>query len=122
MKRTELRIGNFVNTLDGILKVDGIGEYVLIEKYAYSFSDIKPIPLTEEILLKCGFVYTDEENEYMSLIVGFNSKLISSDKSANFNSVWLHKEIPYTLMEFKYLHQLQNLYFTLTNQELQINL
>lgn len=112
MKSTELRIGNYVNTLDGILKVDGIGDYVLIEKYAYSFSDIKPIPLTEEILLKCGFV--KGLNEYN--IMRFNIF-----KPVDYVG-YLFCEGNLVLREIKYLHTLQNLYFALTNQELQINL
>lgn len=114
MKRTELRIGNFVNTLDGILKADGIGEYVLIEKYAHSFSDIKPIPLTEEILLKCGFVKLGNEFHFWEASV-FNIE--------NINGIWHICYIDVVLStHVKYLHQLQNFYHSIMDKELQIKL
>jgi hypothetical protein len=110
MTANELRIGNLV--LDGknrIVEVDSITELgINIEHDSLTlffepfnpFGDednndvIKPIPLTEEWLLKFGFecVYT-------------------LDRS------FQHLDCEYDL---EYVHQLQNLYFALTGEELTI--
>lgn len=89
-----------------------------------------PIPLTEEILLKCGF--EKEPMAYRKSIdyFGGGKKLtfsgdylyiVDSEKQntipTDIITLW-NKDI---CKEF-YLHQLQNLYFALTGQELEINL
>ena len=90
---------------------------------------IKPIPLTEEILLKCGFV--DESNGYRATGHSVSWKLTINESciitlydGESYNSdanSWGYK-IPYYPNVCFYLHQLQNLYFALTNEELIINL
>lgn len=102
---SELRIGNWVTAPAFVepFKVD------LLTFHQADF--IEPIPLTPEILEKCGFVHT----------VGNNYETI------NFR-VWLESTGTYIFFERKirlrldYLHQLQNLYYALTNTELKINL
>ncbi len=93
-----------------------------------------PIPLTEEILLKCGF----EKNECVS---NFNDTFSIVSKSNSRRAVGLHqpKQFENTsiyfvmfredvgidfsdLNEIEYLHELQNLYFALTGDELDIQL
>lgn len=83
-----------------------------------------PIPLTEEILLKCGFekrkennFYIDEEKYHTISILKVNNQYMPSIKSN-------HHEVGqmFSLYGIQYLHQLQNLYFALTNKELEVNL
>jgi hypothetical protein len=73
---------------------------------------MRPIPLTEDILLKCGFECYEfdngEPNQYR-----FKNRLIVIRKG---NFVDYGCDVIITS-----LHQLQNLYFALTGQELQIN-
>lgn len=69
---------------------------------------IKPIPLTEEILLKCGYKLV-RENHYG--VLGHLIWNIENRFYCDKNGV-----------QIKYVHQLQNLYFALTNEELIINL
>jgi len=87
----------------------------------------KPVPLTEEILLKCPQFrneYCDknsgDESYYFEARIN-NDKyhdlaLLSGDKNGYFD-VYL---FPYENQRVKYLHQLQNLYFTLTGEELEV--
>lgn len=128
MNAKELRIGNLINYLGEPTVVASISQSEEKEELSYistqksgintNFS-YRPISLSEEWLLKFGFDYTDDgENEYMSLIRGHHTKIISSDYSVKFSKVWLHTEIPYTKREYLYVHQLQNLYFELTGEEL----
>ena len=65
------------------------------------------IALTEEILLKCGFKKAFEGGTLLYL--------------NNFNVSRLDY-IYWSNVKLTYLNQLQNLYFALTNEELQINL
>jgi len=90
------------------------------------------VPLTEEILLKCGFkrntyqhfefgeyvyfTYEIDCNYELSINIGKGVKRLSID----FFDGDKNSTVP--INNIKYLHQLQNLYFALTNQELQINL
>ena len=85
--------------------VDGI----IINYYS---DEIKTIPLTEELLLKFGFelFYLDTPHQY-----GYqkNSMEVVCDKSKGLNEISVI-DSPH----IKYVHQLQNLYFALTGEEL----
>ena len=126
MKIQELRIGNKVSFKDTVVEIAGVSGI------AYSFGaidvtifrggktemhDLKtlsPIPLTEEILLKCGF----DENMVLSTIegeiryYGDGDINIGGEDSCTLGMVYIAK--------CKYLHQLQNLYFALTGKELEV--
>lgn len=74
-------------------------------------NDIEPIPLTEEILLKCGFNFWGGITSYCDREDFWSIKM----EDGRF-------EIEYVELEIKHLHQLQNLYFALTGKELEIEL
>jgi hypothetical protein len=133
MKANELRIGNLIKGIyhdydDGIdeeienetvckvatLDVSGSVDYPI---YVYSdgeiehFGDFEPIPLTEEWLLNLGFI---KKNGY-----GF----IKKDLAGNiFYSVETKEHFMFQYhdlrIKIKHVHQLQNLYFALTGEEL----
>ena len=108
----EVRIGNWV-------KIYGLPEQVnnitTDDVNGYAIDRYEPIPLTEDILLQCGFRIDDYDSELVVCWLGsFNLRL--TDKRIYY-SVILHKSI-----EVKYLHQLQNLYFAITNKELEVAL
>lgn len=129
MKTTELRIGNLVYTtndneedittldLSEIIQIDIFGNgfcntetdigkrYSDIEDYCYFTKncELKPIPITEEWLLKFGFEGWDIDNYTLILTNGNFFKLECLDPIAT---------------NIFYVHQLQNLYFALTGKEL----
>jgi hypothetical protein len=109
IKANELRIGNKIFYRNKAITVNW-QELKWIQEENNNF---QPIPLTEEILLKCGFV---KDGRWFCLHFGFYSIGIANDESG-FNYVWDDG-----FRTIKYLHQLQNLYFALTNEELTINL
>jgi hypothetical protein len=121
MTAKELRIGNYVYFQDTLLKFDF--------ESGWNFDYIKPIPLTEEWLLKFGFKevkrYTHDFDEIIygkSIIVGNENHsemlIISMPFKACFIGDYLSDE-EYTLnIDINNVHQLQNIYFALTNQEL----
>lgn len=119
-----LRIGNWIiGTTDGIGKPNQIQQVFAIEEnyinlvydhqgggYYIKPEDAYPIPLIDEILLKCGF------NIHGMHIEGD----ISLFKSANDN---IYPNLSdYDSPRIQYLHQLQNWVFLLTGKELQIDL
>lgn len=119
IKSNELRLGNYVKFNDKEVIVFTLGErfieyaYEMDDEFIYceAYEDIEPIQLTEEILLKCGFRLL-ENKTYVHKRIAFFVILNENGFDLNF---WQGSS-------FKHLHQLQNLYFALTNEELQINL
>lgn len=135
IKKNELRIGNYVmDIVSGEwMIVDELAENVgavLINRDKYPLADgwrMDYIPLTPEILERCGFEKKNEDgvetftfqikgiadhgdNEYK--LFGIKSKaLIQIDYTVN--NYWAAKPV-------FYLHQLQNLYQSLTGIELEI--
>lgn len=116
MKVQELRIGNLVTVFEDKIqiKVEYLSkDCVCIEEpnevygqNEFALDKVNPIPLTEEWLLKFGFNGRDY-GKY-SLIKG-----MFFDWQNGLDSEPLAKNI-------KHVHQLQNLYFALTQTELTI--
>ncbi len=122
-----LMVGNWVAVGNNNVKVNDIGDtginiswYHELTDYDYKFEDLSPIPLTPKILVKCGG-YSNGFGGYGIIPLAqfwiiFYEELgkweidINSDFPGNVNR------------EIKYLHQLQNLYFALTQKELEIKL
>ncbi len=126
MKVHELRIGNFVkHTIESNNHVDReliIDDFIVIYNFTQSEEEIpyKPIILTEEILLKCGFENNGDcdDIEYLQLEV-IKMMILHSDSSDDFNICVLH-DYRGKVNEYKYLHQIQNLYHALTGKELEV--
>lgn len=134
IRAEDLRIGNLVNVKLHIpipVKIKAITETSIscegIERNRFTpfliSEKLEPIPLTEDILLKCGF--KNESKGWVSL----NNYLFEFDclcVGINEGYVWIEYGGRYDLhacnltKNIKYLHELQNLYYALTKQELDI--
>lgn len=110
MKAEELRIGNYI-LLDG--GKHKIRRDTLIN-ILRGVSNLKPIPLTEEILLKCGFKH--KGNGFYEILGCFIELCNVGDEF--YYCGFKGKSIG----NIKHLHQLQNLYYCLTGEELNIKL
>ena len=127
MEANELRIGNYATEKGRTVEIVGMFGDKVHCKYADGFIGsmllkyIEPIPLTEEILLKCGFVKHNllgysEHFSYQKYIKGETitlNALYNSDFSILLHSV---------ARKIDSLHRLQNIIFALTGEELEINL
>ena len=128
MEARELRINNWVNvtnkltgfTIDNIITASGLLDlYSNKERSSFTY---QPIPLTEEWLLKFGFKnQIIKINCYSIIELDFNSKeypvyncFLKQKNSDSTNDSFLMD------VKIQYVHQLQNLYFALTNKELTI--
>jgi len=142
MEAKELRVGNYllyndktITVLEGISKDDisirhlinnhGVGTYIMPSTV------INPIPLTEGWLVKFGFdktSFTERHSEVHGWSAEFsidNRKfaLLEVNKSSNWGSrkgCYNVLGISYLDVWIKHVHQLQNLYFALTGEELTI--
>lgn len=128
-----LQLGNWLLGANGELQqVDYIGETIGLKNksggtdkyqhdplFSYDIKDLKGIPLTPEILEKCGFNLKPHRQSIwyrkrlqIALGNGALPYLLTEDQE---QAVY----IPTTL---EFLHQLQNLFFSLYGEELTINL
>jgi hypothetical protein len=123
MKANELRIGNILMFTDFPTREERV-----ICGYDIAFAEKEPdwldafwtpIPLTDEWLLRFGF----EKRDFP-----FNQRWVFNDfkiehQGINFAYVLWSQSAPH-LTQFighcQYVHQLQNLYFALTGQELEL--
>lgn len=133
MDARELRIGNYVTdefyeSFKNVNIVSSINEYgvnLFIEddgnypecaktwiEPEYRNDVIFGIPLTEEWLLKFGFLSNPYDDIYE--LDGFYLDAICIDLN-------LGVQYYYNGLEIKYVHQLQNLYFALTGTELYVD-
>ena len=110
MKANELRIGNLV-TFNGkqiIVSWEDV-QFIMTSDFEKEYH--KPIPLTEEWLLKFGFSTVGGEF-YLQVDNDLEIAIEFWDKTVYHNSHYIST--------VKYVHKLQNLYFALVGEELKI--
>lgn len=141
MEASELRIGNFLdrNGKMEIYQIDGKSHNGRIKIYDhynqcyinhwFDISTFKPIPLSEVWLLKLGFKKTDktqkpsyyigrdDKNSWNSFRIQYSTiiDINTMIETNGFIGLYLCNKYWCTI---QYVHQLQNLYFALTEQEL----
>lgn len=128
MKVEELRIGNLVEVFDeSPTKVLAISDkYIALRfdstKYMMAeLNQIVPIPLTDEWLVKFGFEKYTSNHYYISVLqrgrVHVYLETNFSDASVELGNI---SGYAFGYPKVKHVHQLQNLYFALTGEELTI--
>lgn len=121
LEQKDLRVGNLADHLyapdlfrhpggwmPNIIKVQDI---VDIEKFPDNY---RPIPLTEEWLIRFGFEEVSKDTWHKE------SFFIEFDIQAGFGFNIENNQGVHLLTGIEYVHELQNLYFALTGEELQI--
>lgn len=127
----ELRLGNWVNQAHATIKIVAIASsYCICEddnghKSRCTYPNVDPIPITPEILEKCGFTlyrntygYYITSGSYAIEFPCFDNKVMQCNVTlieSGFSTGGF--EVP-----IQYVHQLQNLIQILTGKELEINL
>jgi len=115
MKASELRIGNYVQAKSlekyiyesPVLINEGYFEMIL-----NNLIDIKPIPLTEDWIVRFGF----KKNKY-GYYVNNTIHFLIGETDETLGKIILAVNLDKTVI-VEHVHQLQNLYFALTGQEL----
>lgn len=144
MEAKNFRIGNFINITDnarkdvfdtchiddhealaggvfiiGSFSDDEINLYVGSELIEFSYQEIEPIRLTDDILKRLGFKYSSAELLYLPM-PEIKSE-IHFEKQPYGNVVTLQSSVGMFIPnDIDYVHQLQNLFFALTGTELQL--
>lgn len=116
MNANELKIGNWISHDKlGTIYINGIsphcGDFKINNVFEWVYlKNCEPIPITEEIFLKFGFkLITLKTKKYMIKDL-YNEPCFFLNKD---------NSIRYQNTLIKHVHQLQNLYFALTGEELQ---
>jgi len=135
MTKNELRIGNWVRhtnesgtfniQIKELREMEAVVSDDSDRGWNFDYDAIEPILLTEKMLLKCGFdrlepnigliSQSDIDNGELRTVATYVSKPLTYNIS---NGWWLYNK--HMDIAPKYLHQLQNLYFTITEKELEI--
>ena len=124
IKANELRIGNWVMYDNRLFQIEAISRSLPClntDEFGIGVVDwnnINPIPLTPEILEKCGLKNGNSELD-RNVFYSTNKHLaqFSVNISGSFG-IYVGVFIALRSVHLEYLHQLQNLYFALTNTEL----
>lgn len=112
----ELRIGNWVQVNSPIMQVKEITDHTIglympgseADPFLYDIDEVFPIPLSPEILEKCGF---KKHNNYYTKDEFYIFEAFNSGKCFSYSTDQYY-------VELTSLHQLQNLYYSLTGEEL----
>jgi len=121
----ELRLGNRVlvdKNLQQVSMITGTAVFTIdaeegLEQAAseHSSDQIEPVPLTDEVLKQCGFVYHDYFKFWQLVTTGIRSEM---DIDSDYDVIdFMHKPI---VKQLASLHQLQNVYFMLKGRELKL--
>lgn len=109
----EIRIGNFMEFNGSFSKATPY----TIKGLSTGISVAKPIPLTEEWLVKFGF---EKRTENAGILICYKiSRYTIARWTENRWQFWIGTVDLYKSPQF--VHELQNLYFCLTGQELEVS-
>jgi len=126
MKATEIRVGNYVQNQDGRLKGYPVGKPFKLELKDFVWLEFYvPVRVTEEHLLKLGFEKKQVRDGFYYEItlkdnVPFRIWRSFLNEKFSFSTGGYDAEDNDFMIEIKYIHRLQNLFFALTEKELEI--
>lgn len=131
VKANELRIGNWMSFHGELaIQVKTIGESLVNETVRTDSENrivsydgchvnyLEPIQLTPEILRKCGFEKVSKWDYSLNRLVLHD---MLSERDEDMEAYIKAGKENIFLKNIKYLHQLQNLFYSLTGEELQLN-
>lgn len=121
MKVQDLRVGNLVIYNNKDFKVLEIYQWKIKAQsnkgiVEFNLSELQPIPLTEQRLIEFGFEKGEDILDYKNVYY-FKNCWVSLDCYDNVGFDWID-ETAVNCYETLYVHQLQNLYYSLTGNEL----
>jgi hypothetical protein len=138
IEANQLRLGNYLQWDNAYYKVKYVGETIGLDisdtngegatqkfqhnpVYSHNINELQPVPLTPELLEKAGFEYERATWGDKKCIAFFTDDV--TDKGMYcYLGVWNYIDDQKGIGYVKYLHSLQNLYYALTGEELEVNL
>ena len=109
LKASDLRCGNYVNYLDEVIQIANISRTDKLE-------GVTPIKLTEDWLIRFGFDSNPYDDTYLKGFGLDGLMTIHCDKTQGKLILWEDR----TSVILKTVHQLQNLWYVLIQEELTI--
>lgn len=135
MKPQELSIGNLVCYNGKVVKVEQVTKHKIgypkpnETRMNYArLCEIEPIPITEELLTKIGFILPEHKEFYIMCCINGKDNSIRLTRYFNlWNAEILasHPEVvmlEHTIKGLRFVHELQNAYCLVTGKELEIKL
>lgn len=133
IQANELRIGNYISDIwspNGFFKVTQLKKFSAVygKDFTALYDNLNPIPLTEEILLKAGGKRFDEDKIILMLNDPSTHLVLMKVGTHWFPQIeqtgeFASEGVNVVFLNFiDYLHQLQNLFFALTGEEIKIEL
>lgn len=142
MEAKDFRIGNFVRTKKPSLKANDSDiekiyfEIEEIKKDVVQFngflagelySDLNPIKLTDEWVRNFGFDDSDYKKGYTGIEIKLSNGMITDfvltkpHAMDDWQTYYAYELRSYRFVDLNYVHELQNLFFTITGFELKLN-
>lgn len=123
IKANELRLGNWVYSLFIAHEPKKIPTQIISitgDNTDGQYDEMEPIPITQEILKKCGFL-KDDLGDYCKEIMRKGLRVTPGQESDFILPYRDDVGINYSVIGFvESVHKLQNLYFELTGKELEV--
>ena len=128
MSPNELRIGNIVSCNNEITKIHDVGTHGIdlapSSQWFYCFNEdvIKPIVLNKERLIQCEF--TNTGNDIFYIEIGRQGFIITKNPCGDFTLLHRHDiGLDFHILKFIcHVHELQNIIFEITGEELNVNI
>ena len=126
ISRYELRLGNRVlvdKNLQQVSMITGATVFTNDVEESHeqkvseqSFEQIESVPLTDDVLRQCGFIYHDYFKFWQHITTGITSEM---DINSDYDVIdFMRRPI---IKKMTSLHQLQNVYFMLKGRELKLH-
>lgn len=136
MKPQELSIGNLVCYNGKVVKVEQItkhkiGYHTKPNETRMNYArlcEIEPIPITEELLTKIGFILPEHKEFYIMCCINGKDNSIRLTKYFNLWNAEIfasHPEVVMlecTILGLRFVHELQNAYYLVTGNGLEIKI
>ena len=110
MNKAELRIGNWVNDGEQNIRVSET-------TFAMNIDNYKPIRINQDIMIDFGFIAFSSKighENYYAKDPDYRFALMNGILHCSIGN----NDVGVLFQQVKYIHELQNLYFTLQNEEL----
>lgn len=127
IKPQDLRIGNWVQFGGVPMKVVLIQQQSVAigtedNNFSASYDEIGPIPLTDEIMAKCGFYVEKAYGLWQHYYYNVNVLIMRLSDEYPYEHSWINYDtlLEMPLIDCRYMHELQNSFVAITGQELYI--
>ncbi|MCT3835857.1 hypothetical protein HZQ12_17745 [Elizabethkingia anophelis] len=123
MNLAELRVGNYIRYANVLCTIENInGKHVETNAVICPIESYNPIPLTNEWLFWFDFKVADYEKRFQYYFYEGDVKYKNSISVSIHDKFCRVNVINQEIRTIKYVHELQNLFYALTSEELKLQI